>query len=276
MRLKSSSRSIYQANTLNKRIFVDKSEIINWVDAFYSWIFCIQKEYLEYTVFEMMEIELKESLKSIIEIECMNEKVASDVSEKFFSKIPLIYQTLKEDLNAVLEFDPAARSINDVLLSYPGFFAISVYRISHELWNNKVWSISRLISEYAHGKTGIDIHPGAVIGKRFFIDHGTGVVIGETTKIGDDVIVYQGVTLGALSVSKNKAEKKRHPTIEDNVLIYSNATILGGETVIGKGSIIGGNVWITTSIPTQSLVYNNIEITIKTKKEFPKPINFSI
>jgi serine O-acetyltransferase len=135
--------------------------------------------------------------------------------------------------------------------------------------------LPRLLSELAHSKTGIDIHPGANIGKRFFIDHGTGIVIGETAKIGSNVKIYQGVTLGALSVSKEKAEEKRHPTIEDDVIIYANATILGGNT-IGKGAVIGGNVWITESIPTQSLVYHKSEIIVKTKIEYNNIIDFSI
>ena len=148
--------------------------------------------------------------------------------------------------------------------------------MANNLWNKKVPVLPRVISEYAHGKTGIDIHPGATIGKRFFIDHGTGIVIGETAIIGNEVKIYQGVTLGALSVSKDKAEEKRHPTIEDNVIIYANATILGGNTVIGRDSIIGGNVWITDSIQKQTRVYHKSEISVKSKNNFPEPINFSI
>ena len=153
--------------------------------------------------------------------------------------------------------DPAARSQEEVILSYPGVQAIMVHRIAHELWVRDIAMIPRMMSEYVHGITGIDIHPGAQIGDSFFIDHGTGVVIGETTVIGDNVKLYQGVTLGALSVQKELANSKRHPTIEDEVTIYAGATILGGRTVIGRGSIIGGNVWLTDSVPPNSRIYHN-------------------
>ncbi len=148
--------------------------------------------------------------------------------------------------------DPAARSIEEIILSYPGPEAILVHRIAHFLHVRGVPIIPRIMSEYIHGKTGIDIHPGATIGESFFIDHGTGVVVGETCIIGNNVKLYQGVTLGALSVKKSMSGKKRHPTIEDDVTIYSGATILGGETVIGKGSTVGGNVWLTESVPAGS------------------------
>jgi serine O-acetyltransferase len=151
--------------------------------------------------------------------------------------------------------DPAAKSFEEVILSYPGFQAITVHRLAHYFWKAQVPLIPRMMSEMVHGSTGIDIHPGAEIGESFFIDHGTGVVIGETTVIGSNVKLYQGVTLGALSVKKEEGNRKRHPTIEDDVTIYSNATILGGETVIGRGSIIGGNVWITESVPPNTTVY---------------------
>ena len=150
--------------------------------------------------------------------------------------------------------DPAAKSNEEVILSYPGLEAILVHRIANFLYINGVPVIPRIMSEHVHGKTGIDIHPGASIGESFFIDHGTGVVIGETCIIGDNVKIYQGVTLGALSVKKNLQNKKRHPTIEDNVTIYANATILGGETVIGKNSIIGGNTWVTESVLENSVI----------------------
>jgi serine O-acetyltransferase len=161
------------------------------------------------------------------------------------------------DVNAAFRGDPAARSPEEVILSYPGVAAILVYRIAHELWVREVAMIPRMMSEYIHGKTGIDIHPGARIGDSFFIDHGTGVVIGETTIIGDNVKLYQGVTLGALSVRKERAKTKRHPTIEDEVTIYAGATILGGNTVVGRCSIIGGNVWLTESVPPGSRIYHN-------------------
>jgi serine O-acetyltransferase len=151
--------------------------------------------------------------------------------------------------------DPAARSRSEVIRTYPGFYAISAYRVAHKLVELGVPGIPRIITEHAHSRTGIDIHPEARIGNHFCIDHGTGVVIGETTVIGNHVKIYQGVTLGALSVNKEDAQRKRHPTLEDNVVVYAGATILGGETVIGQGSIIGGNVWLTRSVPAGSKIY---------------------
>ncbi|NQZ76956.1 MAG: serine acetyltransferase [Ekhidna sp.] len=177
------------------------------------------------------------------------------VSEAFFQSLADIYDRLNEDLEALLNGDPAAKSREEVVRSYPGFYAIAAYRIAHELQRLGVGILPRSITEHAHSVTGIDIHPGASIGRRFFIDHGTGVVIGETTVIGDDVKLYQGVTLGALSVEKKMSDVKRHPTIGDKVIIYSGATILGGNTTIGNESTIGGNVWLTSSVAPRSKVY---------------------
>lgn len=165
-------------------------------------------------------------------------------------KIPLIREYIDTDVQAAFDGDPAAFNKDEIIFSYPGLYAIMVYRIAHQLHILHVPLIPRIMTEFAHGKTGIDIHPGAEIGKYFFIDHGTGIVIGETTEIGDNVKIYQGVTLGALSTRGGQSlkSKKRHPTIQDNVTIYSGASILGGETVIGKDVVIGGNVFITKSI----------------------------
>lgn len=168
-----------------------------------------------------------------------------------------------EDAESILQFDPASESLEEILVAYPGFYATAVYRLAHELYGYNIPILPRLLSEYAHNKTGIDIHPGATIGHPFFIDHGTGIVIGETTIIGNNVKIYQGVTLGALSVAKELSESKRHPTIEDNVIIYAGSTILGGDTVVGRDSIIGGNVWLTSSVPSNSVVYHKSEITVK-------------
>jgi len=172
----------------------------------------------------------------------------------FLSKLPEIRDRLEEDVRAAYEGDPAAKSYDEVVFSYPGLLAITVHRAAHELYAQDVPLLPRLLSEIAHSETGIDIHPGARIGRSFFIDHGTGVVIGETTEIGDHVKIYQGTTLGALSFPSDESGRlirgtKRHPTIEDHVTIYAGATILGGETVIGKGSVVGGNVWLTRSLP---------------------------
>jgi serine O-acetyltransferase len=195
---------------------------------------------------------------------------------RFFEQLPLIYELLLEDANAILSSDPAAKTIEEVITAYPGFFAIFVYRMAHLLCQQQCILLSRFFTEYAHSKTGVDIHPAAKIGRSFAIDHGTGIVIGETTVIGNDVKIYQGVTLGALSVSKAVASMKRHPTIEDGVVIYANATILGGDTVVGAGSIIGGNVWLTYSVPSNSVVYHKSEVHVKDLNPFPEPINFVI
>lgn len=179
-----------------------------------------------------------------------NRKNAQEITIAFLKKIPRIREYLETDLEAFFDGDPAAESRDEIILSYPGMFAITVYRIAHELLLLSVPLIPRTMTEYAHGVTGIDIHPGATIGKYFFIDHGTGIVVGETTVIGERVKIYQGVTLGALSTSGGQKlkRKKRHPTIEDGVTIYSGASILGGETVIGRGAVIGGNAFITRSV----------------------------
>ncbi len=181
-------------------------------------------------------------------------------------EIPHLREMLLLDAKAAFEGDPAARSLEEIILSYPGFEAITVHRIAHFLHINGVPLIPRIMSEYVHGKTGIDIHPGATIGKSFCIDHGTGIVIGETTEIGNNVKIYQGVTLGAISVKKDLCDKKRHPTIEDDVTIYAGASILGGKTVIGKGSIIGGNVWLTESVPAGSTTIAKQE-TLQPRKQ---------
>lgn len=181
-------------------------------------------------------------------------KLAEKTSIALIEEIPEIRRKIQLDVIAAFNGDPAAKSNEEIILSYPGLEAIAVYRIAHFLYSCGVPVIPRIMSEHVHGKTGIDIHPGATIGESFFIDHGTGVVIGETCIIGKNVKIYQGVTLGALSVKKNLQDKKRHPTIEDNVTIYANATILGGETVIGTGSTIGGNTWLTESVPAKTVV----------------------
>ncbi len=180
------------------------------------------------------------------------------IALEMMAAIPAIRQTLTMDVRAAFEGDPAAKSHDEIIFSYPGLYAISVHRVAHQLFELGVPMLPRIMSEHAHSITGIDIHPGAAIGARFVIDHGTGVVIGETSQIGENVRIYQGVTLGALSLPKGAGEKlrgkKRHPTIENDVIIYSGATILGGETVIGARSVVGGNVWLTESIPPDTTV----------------------
>jgi serine O-acetyltransferase len=197
-------------------------------------------------------------------------------TQLFINTLPSIKKTLLNDGSFIFESDPAAKNIIEVVAIYPGFFAIYCHRIAHAIDNLSVPLLPRMITEYAHKVTGIDIHPGATIGSPFSIDHGTGIVIGETAVIGNFVKLYQGVTLGALSVNKSKASKKRHPTIEDNVILYAGSTILGGETTIGRNSIIGGNVWLTESVAPFSVVYHKSEIIIRNQNGFQEPINFII
>ena len=196
---------------------------------------------------------------------------AGKISEAFLTSLEDLYGQLMLDAQALEQGDPAAESLEEVLIAYPGFLAIAVYRLAHRFWELKVPILPRVLTEWAHEKTGIDIHPGARLGHPVVIDHGTGIVIGESTIIGNHVKLYQGVTLGALSVDKSLAATKRHPTIEDEVTIYANATILGGETVIGRGSVIGGNTWITGSIPPNSLVFHKSEIHIRATHDSDGP-----
>lgn len=207
--------------------------------------------------------------KSFHEItELLQENTACNLNsiwKKFLVRLPEMLSQLNKDATCIFEHDPAANSVEEVILAYPGFFAISVFRLAHELHSLNMPLVPRMMSEYAHQLTGIDIHPGAVIGSPFFIDHGTGIVIGESAIIKNNVKLYQGVTLGALQVSKDMKNKKRHPTVENNVTIYAGSTILGGETVIGANCTIGGNVWCTESVPKNSIVYQQTRTKLKTK-----------
>lgn len=208
---------------------------------------------------------LRRDFFSIISPLCDIEVCCEELADDFFNEIPLIYTRLLHDAENYAKSDPAANSAEEVILCYPGFYAVAVYRISHLIHTLGVPILPRVISEYAHAQTGIDIHPGADIGPDFYIDHGTGIVIGETTVIGRNVRVYQGVTFGATFVDKSLKDRKRHPTIGDNVIIYAGSTILGGKTVIGHDTVIGGNVWITESVPPYSTVYHRPDIYIKDK-----------
>ncbi|HOW40141.1 MAG TPA: serine acetyltransferase [Bacteroidales bacterium] len=198
------------------------------------------------------------------------------IKKEFTDALISVKSQLLRDAQFILDSDPAAKEIEEVIAIYPGFFAIFCYRIAHILHGFGIPIIPRMITEYAHAKTGIDIHPGARIGIPFSIDHGTGIVIGETTIIGNNVKMYQGVTLGALSVDKGKATVKRHPTIEDNVIMYAGSTILGGNTVVGRNCIIGGNVWLTESVAPYTVVYHKSEIIVRTQSDFSEPINWVI
>jgi len=194
---------------------------------------------------------------------------AEELTLEFIRQLPKVQELILKDVEAELQGDPAASSLEEIIFSYPGIYAISIYRIAHILYELKIPFIPRIMTEHAHSKTGIDINPGATIGEYFFIDHGTGIVIGETTTIGKHVKIYQGVTLGALSTMKGQelSGVKRHPTIEDNVVIYANATILGGQTVVGKGSVVAGNTFLTQSVPANTTVSAYIpELNIKARK----------
>ncbi|MFM1877475.1 MAG: hypothetical protein RLZZ241_341 [Bacteroidota bacterium] len=220
------------------------------------------------TPVEKQLTRLKERFQLLIELSCWKTSLTpEELWLGYVELLPEILTNLNLDARAIWEGDPAAESIQEIYMAYPGFYAIAIYRLAHELHTLGFPLVPRLMTEYAHGKTGVDINPGAKIGKSFFIDHGTGVVIGETTCIKDHVKVYQGVTLGALFVEKELRQTKRHPTIENGVTIYANATILGGNTVIGNNSVIGGNAWVTESVPPNSIVFHTPEIKIKTKDE---------
>ncbi|WP_452231110.1 MULTISPECIES: serine O-acetyltransferase EpsC [unclassified Lacinutrix] len=225
---------------------------------------------LFYALFESREKQ-KEELKYLKAVflkfsTALSVEKGEAIWKSFSERLHLIKKKIELDAIAAKDNDPACKSLKEVYLAYPGFHAIAVYRLSHEFYKLDLHILSRMMSEYIHGITGIDIHAGATIGDSFFIDHGTGVVIGETAIIKSQVQIYQGVTLGGIQVKKSLASTKRHPTIEDNVTIYANATILGGDIVIGANSIIGANVWITQSVPENSLVTYQSEIKIKTRK----------
>lgn len=257
-----STRKLDSDRTLNKDLIIEIVETLRKI--LFPGFFHANKvtnEYIKYIVgkeLEFVEYNLKKQIAGVIGCgeNCINceksvllEK-AEKITNDFLARIPTIREYLSTDVQAAFDGDPAATSKDEIIFSYPGIFAITVYRIAHELYNLNVPMIPRIMTEYAHNLTGIDIHPGATIDKYFFIDHGTGIVIGETTTIGKNVKIYQGVTLGALSTRKGQALRgvKRHPTLEDGVTVYSGTSILGGDTVIGKDATIGGNAFIVSSI----------------------------
>ncbi|MFP4557299.1 MAG: serine O-acetyltransferase EpsC [Bacteroidales bacterium] len=208
----------------------------------------------------------KQLIKLIHPISDKLQSNRKDLAKQFVEAIPDIKLQLNADATSIATNDPAATSTKEVIVTYPGFYAIMVYRLANKLHQLNIPLVPRMMTEQAHSLTGIDIHPGATIGNEFFIDHGTGIVIGETSKIGNRVKLYQGVTIGALSVCKESAKTKRHPTIEDDVVIYAGATILSGRTTIGHNSIIGGNVWLTKSVPPYSLVQHEDKVRVKQKR----------
>jgi len=267
---------IYTANYLRSGVLPDKEQAGKWLEEYFRWLFCIGPQYAGHDYFLWKEKELGDALSKLLEFSGYDSSDRNAFVSYIKDKMISIHQKLEYDLQAIFDADPAARSRGEVLACYPGFFAIAVHRLAHELWLKGIPVLPRMFSEYVHGRTGIDIHPGAKIGSRFFIDHGTGIVVGETASIGNNVKIYQGVTLGALSVSKAETGRQRHPSIGNDVTIYANATILGGDTFVGDGCVIGGNVWITHSVPSNSMVYHKSEATVKSREVFPEPLNFVI
>ncbi len=236
-----------------------KTEAENFTNKLFYTLFDIDTK-----VDENLSI-LESSFDELVNLACWElTKPCKKLWNNYVAKLPSVLEKLNLDAEATVECDPASLSIEEVYMAYPGFYAIAIYRLAHELHKMGFPLVPRLMTEYAHRQTGVDINPGATIGDYFHIDHGTGIVIGETAIIKNNVKIYQGVTLGGLYVAKNLQKTKRHPTIENNVTIYASATILGGNTVIGENSIIGGNAWITSSVPANSTVYHTPEIKIKT------------
>ena len=255
---------------------IDSDVIFNWIDDLFFILF--PEKPLDINEIENLWIKNTlnfEKLLSKLSINKSNDEI-SEISKQFYQIIPDVYESLQKDAQAILNTDPAADCISEIINSYPGFLAIAFYRISNAISNLEVKMLPRIISEYAHSKTGIDIHPNAKIDVPFIIDHGTGIVIGETCIIGKNVSIYQGVTLGALQVDKSMEDKKRHPTVEDNVIIYANATILGGSTIIGNNSVIGGNSFITKSVNPYSMVMQTNKNNIINQLENQENNFFSI
>ena len=252
----------------------DRRQVVRVIKALQALLFpmCFRREDPDMTDEQLLEDamlllrrEVSAAIRFRSEREQDAEQAAGEICETYIGRLPRIKELLLKDVEALYEGDPAANSREEVMICYPGFYAISIYRLAHELELLKTPLIPRIMTEFAHEKTGIDIHPGAMVGEYFFIDHGTGIVVGETTTIGDHVKLYQGVTLGArsfeLDENGNPVKKiKRHPDIGSHVVIYANATILGGDTVIGDGCVIGGNTWLTHSVPAGTIVsYNSTE-----------------
>jgi serine O-acetyltransferase len=255
-----SKRESHMCNALLKNKSINFiSEIIGFLFPHFSNKILYSKD----DVLAYIQLLERDTISLLKTINGKTDENLEEIAHNFVKRIPDIHDMLWMDAESIFKGDPAAESIDEVILAYPGFMAILIYRLAHELYKSKVAIIPRIFTEYAHEITGIDIHPGAQIDTPFFIDHGTGIVIGETTQIGKNVKIYQGATLGALSVEKSFSNVKRHPTIKDDVIIYSQAVILGGNTIIGEKSIIGGNAWVTQSVPPNSFVYSRMELKVR-------------
>jgi serine O-acetyltransferase len=256
----------------------DKHAVVSFAGSAAKYLFPVVASNEAFLQEQPMHLaRLKVELDTILKVVAVRYPLdVRTAGNQFFDGLPAIKAMLLEDAKLIMEFDPAAHTLEEVIFSYPGFFAIMIHRMAHSLYRLNIPLVPRMIAEWSHGQTGIDINPGARIGCPFCIDHGTGIVIGETSQIGNSVKIYQGVTLGALAVRKEDASSKRHPTIEDNVIIYAGSTILGGKTVIGHDSIIGGNTWITESVKPFSVVYHKNQMLVSDRNEKSEPINFVI
>ena len=255
---------------------IDSSKIIHWIDDLFLILFpekILTTEAIE-NLWNINKLNFIAFLSDISNE--TSDKQNVDLAELFYDLIPDIYLNLQKDATALLETDPAAKSIQEIINLYPGFTAIAIYRIANAISGFDIPMIPRILTEHSHSKTGIDIHPKATIGVPFIIDHGTGIVIGETAIIGKNVSIYQGVTLGAMQVEKSMEEKKRHPTVEDNVVIYANATVLGGSTIIGNHSIVGGNTFVTKSVDPYSIVMQASKNTVLNQIEINNINSFNI
>lgn len=270
-------KKLYSGYILRKNL-PDQKSVSFFTEQLYHFLFpLIENEETFWADQEKKVQQLKLVLHSLIKTcDVDNESKINSTINIFFGQLAETAEKLVKDAQFILDYDPAAKTLEEIILSYPGFYAIAVFRLAHILYEQNVPILPRMMSEQAHSKTGIDINAGAKIGCPFFIDHGTGIVVGETTIIGNYVKLYQGVTLGALAVRKEDAAIKRHPTIEDNVVIYAGSTILGGDTTVGHDCIIGGNTWITQSVPSFSVVYHTAQTVVKDRRDFNEPINFII
>lgn len=259
--------SLHRSQQQNWVRAIDSTKIIEWLDRLFCILF--PEKALEVDTMETLWLQSKTDFNTLLLkiLKHKSENEIAELTEAIFNTFPELYRQLQQDAQAILDTDPAADCIQEIINSYPGFTAIAVYRIANSIANHDVVLLPRILTEYAHSKTGIDIHPNASIGVPFVIDHGTGIVIGETSIIGKNVNIYQGVTLGALQVERNMREKKRHPTVEDHVVIYANATILGGSTIIGNHSIIGGNTFITKSVNPNSVVMQSTKNNVINSEE---------
>ncbi len=252
-----------------------RENLSSWVDKLLNILFPL-KEPAEREIIQSLKESRADFRNLLIEAKVEDEQ-AKKLTDLFYSNLSQLHQDLSQDAEELYNNDPAADCMGEVIHTYPGFYAICIYRVANLIHIAlKIKYVPRMLTEYAHSKTGIDIHPGAEIGVPVLIDHGTGVVIGETCKIGKHVNIYQGVTLGAMQVDKTLQDTKRHPTIEDGVVIYANATILGGDTIVGNHSVIGGNVFLTRSVEPYSLVYTKSETQVKKINTDNQPINFVI